>query len=104
MQRHAFKMFLDPGRAEEYRRRHDAIWPELADLLKKSGISNYSIHLDPETNVLFAYLERADDHRMNDLPSHPVMRRWWGHMKDIMRANPDGSPVATPLVEMFYLA
>jgi L-rhamnose mutarotase len=52
---------------------------------------------------LFAYLERRDDHKMDDLPSHPVMRRWWEHMKDIMRANADGSPVATPLVEMFHL-
>jgi L-rhamnose mutarotase len=103
MQRYAFKMFLNPGQADEYRRRHDAIWPDLAALLKDAGVSNYSIHLDRETNTLFAYLERADDDRMDALPRHPVMRRWWDHMKDIMRANPDGSPVATPLVEMFHL-
>ena len=102
-QRHAFKMFLNPGCADEYRRRHDAIWPELAGLLKEAGISNYSIHLDPETNVLFAYLERGNDHRMDGLLADPLMKRWWDHMKDIMRANPDGSPVAAPLVEMFHL-
>jgi L-rhamnose mutarotase len=104
MQRYAFKMFLNPGHADEYRRRHDAIWPELSALLHETGIANYSIHLDPETNVLFGYLERGDDHTMDDLPDHPVMRRWWDHMKDIMRANPDGSPMARPLLEMFYLA
>ncbi|HEV3043696.1 MAG TPA: L-rhamnose mutarotase [Roseiarcus sp.] len=103
MQRYAFKMFLNPGCADEYRRRHDAIWPELAALLSESGVANYSIHLDFETNILFAYLERRDDHKMDALPIHPVMRRWWDHMKDIMRANDDGSPVATPLVEMFHL-
>jgi L-rhamnose mutarotase len=102
-QRYAFKMVLNPGRADEYRRRHDAIWPELAALLSQAGIANYSIHLDPETNILFAYLERGDDHTMDDLPSHPVMRCWWDHMKDIMRANPDGSPTTAPLVEMFHL-
>jgi len=101
--RYAFKMYLNPGRADEYRRRHDAIWPELGTLLRKSGIANYSIHLDPETNILFAYLERAEDHKMGDLGSEPVMRRWWEHMKDIMRANPDGSPTTAPLVEMFHL-
>jgi L-rhamnose mutarotase len=103
MQRTAFKMFLNPGCAAEYRRRHDAIWPELAELLGKAGVANYSIHLDAETSTLFAYLERRDDHAMDALPGHPVMRRWWDHLKDIMRANPDGSPVAVPLVEMFHL-
>jgi L-rhamnose mutarotase len=104
MERHAFKMVLDPGMEAEYRRRHDAIWPELSALLKEAGISNYSIHLDRETGTLFGYLERTAPHGMDDLPNHPVMKRWWQHMKDIMRTNPDGSPVALPLVEVFHLA
>ena len=103
MQRYAFKMFLNPRQAHEYRRRHDAVWPEISALLSESGVSNYSIFLDPDTNTLFAYLERADDHRMEKVAEHPVMRRWWEHMKDIMAANPDGSPVTAPLVEMFHL-
>lgn len=103
MQRHAFKMRLNPGMEAEYIRRHDAIWPELAALLRASGISNYSIHLDRETNTLFGYLERRDDHSMDELPNHPVMKRWWAFMGDIMATNPDGSPVAIPLVETFHL-
>lgn len=103
MQRHAFKMRLNPGMEAEYIRRHDAIWPELAALLRASGISNYSIHLDRETNTLFGYLERRDDHSMDELPNHPVMKRWWAFMGDIMETNPDGSPVAIPLVETFHL-
>jgi L-rhamnose mutarotase len=103
MPRYAFKMMLNPGEAHEYRRRHDEIWPELLALLKAKGVSNYSIHLDPDTNILFAYLERAEHHTMDELPLDPVMRRWWAHMKDIMAVNPDGSPVTAPLVEMFHL-
>ncbi len=103
LQRHAFVMYLEPGREDEYRRRHDAIWPELATLLRKAGVSNYSIFLDPRTLILFGYLERPADHSMADLPAHPVMRRWWDHMKDIMRTHPDGAPVAEPLEEMFHL-
>lgn len=103
MQRHAFKMRLNPGAEAEYIRRHDAIWPELAALLRASGISNYSIHLDRETHTLFGYLERSDDHTMDDLPNHPVMKRWWAFMGDIMETNPDGSPVAIPLAETFHL-
>lgn len=104
MQRHAFKMRLNPGMEAEYTRRHDEIWPELVQLLKDTGISNYSIHLDRETNTLFGYLERRDDHSMDDLPNHPVMKKWWAYMGDIMATNPDGSPVAIPLAETFYMA
>ena len=103
MQRYGFKMFLNPGQANEYRRRHDAIWPELTSLLGEMGVRNYSIFLDAETNALFAYLERADDHRMDELPDHPVMRRWWDFMKNLMAANPDGSPATAPLAEVFHL-
>ena len=104
MQRHAFKMKLNPGMEAEYTRRHDAIWPELAALLKAAGVSNYSIHLDRETGVLFGYLELRQDHTMADLPNHAVMQKWWAHMGDIMATHADGSPMAVDLVETFYLA
>ena len=103
MPRHAFKMFLDPGQRDEYRRRHDAIWPELNALLKRAGVSNYSIHLDPQTDALFAYFEHPSDARTDSLPAEPVMQRWWAHMRDIMQTNPDGSPVTAPLEELFHL-
>lgn len=103
MPRHAFKMFLNPGQRDEYRRRHDALWPELAALLRESGVANYSIFLDPASHTLFAYLERPEEHAMDALPAHPVMRRWWAHMGDIMATNADGSPVTEPLEELFHL-
>ena len=56
MQKYAFKMRLNPGCEEEYMKRHDDIWPELVGLLKDAGISDYSIHLDRETNILFGVL------------------------------------------------
>jgi L-rhamnose mutarotase len=103
MERIAFKMLLKPGNAEEYCRRHDAIWPELVALLKAAGISDYSIWFDPETNTLFATLIRSTDHGIDRLPAEPVMRRWWEYMGDIMATNPDGSPVTRPLAPMFHL-
>jgi L-rhamnose mutarotase len=103
MEKHAFRMKLLPGQEVEYRRRHDAIWPELAALLRDAGVSDYSIHLDRETGTLFGVLWRRDDHGMGALPDHPVMRRWWAHMADIMETNPDRSPVAVPLETVFHL-
>ena len=79
------------------------IWPELVCPLTEAGVANYSIHLDQETSIQFVFLERGGDHRMEALPNHPVMRRWWDHMRDIMSTHPDGSPVAIPLTEMFHL-
>ena len=104
MEKYAFKMQLNPGMEGEYRRRHDAIWPELVALLKEAGVQDYSIHLDPETNILFGVLWRRPDHGMDALPAHPVMQRWWAHMADIMATKPDNEPVAVPLVPMFHMA
>ena len=103
MERIAFRMRLDPGRADEYRRRHDELWPELAALLRASGISDYTIWLDPETDALYATLVRADDHAMDALPEHEIMQRWWAHMGDIMATNPDGSPEVVALERVFEL-
>lgn len=102
MEQIAFKMKLFPGQAAEYKRRHDAIWPELTALLRESGVSDYSIFLDPETNMLFAVLRRTDGHKLDDLPKHPVMRRWWDYMRDIMAYSPDGTPAVQPLDFMFH--
>ncbi|PXW99419.1 L-rhamnose mutarotase [Sphaerotilus hippei] len=99
----AFCMFLRPGLAQEYRRRHDLIWPELVRLLGDSGVRDYSIHLDESTHMLFAVLRRTPDHRMDRLPEHPVMQRWWAHMADLMLTNEDRSPVVRALVPMFHL-
>ena len=101
LQRCAFKMFRP---TLKNRRRHDAIWPEFSALLRNVGVSNYSIHLDAATILLFPYLERRAAYTTDALPSHPEMRRWWDHKTNIMRANPDDSPVAVELQEMFYLA
>lgn len=99
----AFKMHLHPGQVEEYKRRHDEIWPELSALLKATGISDYSIFLDVETNTLFGVLTIENPEKLDDLPNHPVMQRWWAHMSDIMASNPDNSPVSTLLKAVFYL-
>ena len=104
MARLAFRMKLHAGQEAEYKRRHDELWPDLAQLLKETGIREYSIFLDPDTLHLFGVLEIDDPSRMDDLPSHPVMKRWWSYMKDIMDTNSDHSPVSVPLKEVFFLA
>jgi L-rhamnose mutarotase len=96
-------MKLHSGQLAEYKKRHDEIWPELVSLLKESGISNYSIFLNEETNILFGVLDSSNDAARENLPSSPIMKRWWAYMKDIMDSNPDNSPVSIPLQEVFYM-
>lgn len=103
MKRIAFKMKLNAGQAAEYKRRHDELWPEVKDLLKSSTISDYSIFLDSETNILFGTLKVEDLELQNAIPNHPVIKKWWAYMADIMETNSDNSPVSMDLLEVFHL-
>ncbi len=100
---HAFKMQLKPGVVEEYRRRHDEIWPELSALLTESGISDYSIFLDEETLSLFAVLKLAEVNMRDALPDHLVMKRWWDHMAPLMEVEPGNRPKEWPLPLLFHM-
>lgn len=103
MNRVAFKMHLNEGQKEEYRKRHDEIWPELKVLLKDAGISEYSIFLDEETNTLFAFQKVSSEGGSQDLGKTDIVQKWWKYMSDIMKTNADNSPVSVPLEEVFYI-
>jgi len=104
MEQIGFRMQLNEGQAQEYRRRHDEIWPELVSLLKSSGVSDYSIFLHEPSNSLFAVLRRTPEHTMDTLPLEPIMQKWWAYMADVMASNSKNEPVVEPLEPMFYMA
>ena len=99
----AFKMKLKPGFKEEYKRRHDLIWPELSALLKENGIHDYSIFLDEETDILFAVQKISGTSTSQDLSKNEIVKQWWAYMADIMDTNADNSPVSKPLEKVFHL-
>jgi L-rhamnose mutarotase len=103
MRKIALVMKLKPGCEAEYKRRHDELWPEMADMLRKAGVSDYSIFLDRETLSLFAVHRLEDENTLADLPNTETVKKWWAHMADIMETNPDNSPRNRPLEEVFYL-
>jgi L-rhamnose mutarotase len=103
MIRKGFRMQINPGCHQEYHRRHNPIWPELAEVLKEHGVSNYSIFLDRSRNQLFGYVEVEDEERWAEIANTEECRKWWAYMKDIMPSNPDNSPVSDALVEVFHL-
>lgn len=103
MKRFGFKMKMKPGCREEYIKRHNAIWPELKEMIKNGGVSDYSIFLDEETNILFGVQKVSGEESSQDMGVNPVVAKWWDYMKDIMETNPDNSPVTIPLEEVFYM-
>jgi len=104
MIRKAFRMSVRPGQEEEYERRHNPIWQELADTLVAHGVISYSIFLDPDTRELFAYAEIESEERWQAIAKTEVCRRWWRYMREIMPSNPDDSPVSRALHEVFHLS
>ena len=103
MQRLAFKMKLNKGQKEAYKKRHDLLWPELKQLLKDHGVSEYSIFFDEETGTLFAFQKVSGNAGSQDLSSNQIVKKWWAFMADIMEVNPDNSPVSKSLEEVFYM-
>ena len=102
--REAFKMFLKPGFEDEYQRRHAEIWPELKQMLSDTGVRNYSIYWDKDTNILFAYQEVVGDNGgSQDQGDNPIVQKWWDYMADIMEVNLDNSPVSIPLDERWHM-
>lgn len=99
----AFKMKLLPGYADEYKKRHDLIWPELKSLLRAHGISDYSIFLDDESHFLFGKMTVENVGSLTSLPESPLMKKCWEYMKDIMVTNEDASPVSIPLKQVFFM-
>lgn len=103
MKRYGFKMKLKPGFKEEYQKRHDEIWPELKKIIKDVGITDYSIFLDIDTNILFSVYKQSDVQSAQDIRNNPIEQKWWSYMADIMEVNPDKSPITIPLREVFHM-
>lgn len=98
-----FKMQLYAGMAEEYEKRHNALWPEMKEMIHEYGGKNYTIFLDEETNVLFGYIEIESEEKWAKSADTPICRKWWDYMADIMETNTDNSPVSTDLINVFHL-
>ena len=98
-----FKMYLCDGMEAEYKRRHDALWPGMKEMIHEFGGKNYSIFLDRDTNILFGYIEIESEEKWAKSADTAICRRWWDYMADIMKVNPDNSPVSIDLADIFHL-
>ena len=104
IERYAWKATVKDGQLEEYRRRHNNIWPELKALLKSAGIRNYTIW--NVGNELFGYYEceKGIDFAARTQAESEIVDRWNEYMKDVMTMELDPETGAQPkLTQVFYL-
>ena len=85
---YAWVLEVRPGHEEEYKRRHDEIWPEMVAALRKAGVHNYNIFRHGLT--LFGYFETDDlDATRRALAADPVNAKWGEYMAPIMKIEID---------------
>jgi len=104
MEKYAWKAVVKEGCLEEYRRRHDEIWPEMVELLKKAGICNYTIWVCG--NELFGYYEceKGIDYAAKVQRESEIVDKWNEYMDDVMVMEMDPETGAQPqLTKVFEL-
>ena len=102
MEKYAWKATVLDGQLEEYRRRHDEIWPEMKAVLSDAGIVNYTIW--NVGNELFGYYEcvKGLEYAARVQAESPVVARWNEYMKDVMSMETDPVTGAQPLLTKVF--
>jgi L-rhamnose mutarotase len=105
MIRKAFLMEVQPGKAADYERTHNPIWPELEAIFKRQGVHNYSIFIHEPTNQLFGYVEIEDEARWNAIAGEAVCQKWWRYMTNFLVSRRPGDAKAKEdeLRQVFHL-
>ena len=102
MEKYAWTATIKEGTLPEYRRRHDAIWPEMVEILKAAGIRNYTIW--QTGNRLFGYYEceKGAEFAAKTQAESEVVKRWNAYMKDILEMETDPVTGAQPLLTKVF--
>jgi L-rhamnose mutarotase len=103
--RYCFLLRVRPDRMEEYKRRHQAVWPEMLQALAETGWRNYSLFLHDD-GLLVGYVEADDlEASLAAMARTDVNARWQAEMApffmDLDGRGPDEGLVL--LEEVFHL-
>lgn len=100
-----FLLKVRADKLDEYRRRHQQVWPEMLDALRATGWNNYSLFLRPD-GLLVGYLETEDFEQARAcMQEHPVNARWQAEMAPFFESLEHGAADASmvPLEQVFHL-
>ncbi|MCE5343036.1 MAG: L-rhamnose mutarotase [Eubacteriales bacterium] len=103
MERFAWKGRIKEGMEEEYKRRHDEIWPEMKALLKAAGIRNYSIWSDGITVFGYYECEHGVAYAEKAQAGSPIVDRWNAYMQDVLDMQMDAATGVQPMLRQMFL-
>ena len=105
MQRVAFLLRLKPGTGPDYDKAHAAVWPEMLALLKRAGISDYSIFRRDELLFLCMRIDGDFDAVWDKIDPDPVNIRWQQAMSEyfVPKQETRTSERFPMMQEVFYL-
>ena len=102
MEKYAWSAKIKPGTEAEYVKRHNEIWPEMVELLKASGIKNYTIWLTGTTLFGYYECEHGIEFATKTQANSPIVDKWNEYMKDVMDMPIDERTGAQPLLEQVF--
>ena len=85
----------------ENKKRHDALWPEPAQAIRASGISDDAIFLDEQTDTLFAVQKLAPNNTAAELRPTAIRQKWWADLAPLVEVYP-APPVRVALTPVFH--
>ena len=102
MEKYAWRGKIVPGKQEEYKKRHDNIWPEMKEVLANAGIVNYSIWMQGEELFGYYECEKGVDYAAKVQAESDVVKKWDEYMKDILIMEKDPVTGAQPLLTQVF--
>ena len=102
MEKYAWRGKIVPGMQEEYKKRHDNIWPEMKEVLANAGIVNYSIWMQGEELFGYYVCEKGGDYAAKVQAESDVVKKWDEYMKDILIMEKDPVTGAQPLLTQVF--
>ena len=106
MKRVGFLLKVKPDRLDEYRRHHEAVWPEMLQALREAGWHNYSLFVR-EDGLLFGYFETPESLQAAQaaMAGREVNTRWQEFMTPYFESLDNSRPdeMFMELPEVFHL-
>ena len=102
MEKYAWRGKIVPGMQEEYKKRHDNIWPKMKEVLADAGIVNYSIWMQGEELFGYYECEKGVEYAAKVQAESNVVKKWDEYMKDILIMEKDPVTGAQPLLTQVF--
>jgi L-rhamnose mutarotase len=90
MKRIGFLLKAKPDKVAEYKKHHEAVWPEMQAALRRSGWHNYTLFIRPD-GLIFGYFEAPEDFQaaLDAIQKEPINEKWNEFMGPYFEKLPD---------------